>query len=68
MLSPFPDLKELILEMDTKLKQSHIFCDHFYSRTWNYTSVQLKNHKEKVFIFNAKLFLQSTTSVLSTQR
>ena len=43
MLSPFPDLKELIpvtntnfvsvTLQDTKLKKSHIFCGHFFSKT-----------------------------------
>ena len=34
------------MEIDTKLKQSHIFCNHFYYKTLNCKSGELKNYKK----------------------
>ena len=39
MLSPFSDLKEIISLDRYKIKTKPYFCDHFYSKTTNYSSL-----------------------------
>ena len=54
------------MEIDTKLKQSHIFCDHFYYKTLNCKIEELNNYKKGLHFQCQASFTISNCYIIKT--